>query len=87
MGIHLKSVLAKGLMGATLAFALVGCGSTSEPQAATEDVVQETWPYAEAMEYIIASAPQFGVALYQSPTGADIAGLIKAAGAFSRNCD
>lgn len=42
---------------------------------------------AEAMEYIIASAPQFGVALYQSPTGADIAGLIKAAGAFSRNCD
>ena len=52
MGIHLKSVLAKGLMGATLAFALVGCGSKSEPQAATEDVVQETWPYAEAMEYM-----------------------------------
>ena len=42
MGIHLKSVLAKGLMGATLAFALVGCGSKSEPQAATEEVVQET---------------------------------------------
>ena len=52
MGIHLKSVLAKGLMGATLAFALVGCGSKSEPQAATEEVVQETWPYAEAMEYM-----------------------------------
>ena len=31
---------------------------------------------AEAMEYIIASAAQFGVKLYQSPTGGDITALL-----------
>ncbi|MDY4649372.1 MAG: mechanosensitive ion channel [Muribaculaceae bacterium] len=33
---------------------------------------------AEAMEYIIASAAQFGVRLYQSPTGGNIAALLSA---------
>ena len=31
---------------------------------------------AEAMEYIIASAARFGVRLYQSPTGGDLAAFL-----------
>lgn len=52
MSIHLRSIFMKAAIGTAAAFAFIGCGSKQEPEAATEEVAQEAWPYEEAMEYM-----------------------------------